>query len=252
MSSFRCSPGLQSIGYVRGDFIPGLGPVLASGEEPVVRRVDMADVRPDRQKDGIFVEGLRGGGTSDAAGVLPAGVLGDGGALGGRGAGQEVGHTAREGVHVLGIEFPVALGGAFTSALPGFRIREALLLGAGESFLFDEEALTLIAAARLTESDDDGIQRRGAPGASGERRVAARKEYEVVEIGARKAQGFSGFEAEETAFSKFFSAVGAGGVATDPEHDNLIGAGLVLIAIGGGAPGLRPHRRLISLFGGRR
>jgi hypothetical protein len=140
----------------------------------------MADVRPDRQKDRIFVEGFRGGGTSDAAGVLPAGVLGYGRPLGGRAAGEELAHTAREGVHVLGIEFRMALGGAFTSELPGLRIRVALLLGAGESFLFDEEALTLIAAARLTESDDDSIQRRRAPSTSGKRGVAARKEYEVI------------------------------------------------------------------------
>src|SRR5437667_501138 len=153
-------------------------------------------------------------------------MLGDGRPLHCRAPWEELSNSACESGHVFGIDRSASLGRALSGELAGAGVGETLPFGAGERFLPDQNALPFIPIAGLAEADDDGAQRRVAPGAARESSVAAREEYEMVEIGASEAQGSARLEAEETALAQVFSAAAAGGIAADPEDDNLVGAGV--------------------------
>src|SRR6266511_4365362 len=90
ISSTHASPVFQALGHCKGDFVPGFVPFPPSGKESVVRRVNVSHVGSDGQEDGVFLEIFRGGATADAAGVLAAGVLGDGRPLDGGAAWEEL------------------------------------------------------------------------------------------------------------------------------------------------------------------
>jgi hypothetical protein len=111
---------------------------------------------------------------------------------------------------VARVDQRVALGSAFADARSSISIREAVQLGSGEGFFFDEDALPLIPIAGAAKADEHCPKRGIAAGPPSESCVAGRQEHEMSEIGARETKRALMFEAKPPAFAQFLSALRAG------------------------------------------
>jgi hypothetical protein len=91
-----------------------------------------------------------------------------------------------------GLQFQIlgspALGVPFPPPHSGVLVGEALLLCLFERCFFDQEALPLVPLARPAPPDHHGRKGAGFLRPTGERGVAGRQEYQVIQVGASEAE----------------------------------------------------------------
>lgn len=146
-------------------------------------------------------------------------------------------HPDSEGSHILSVSpFPVRCG-PLPGQGPGFSVFQAFCLCPGEGFLFDEDSLPLIALPCPTEPDDNGPESGVLPRPASEGCIATGKKNQVIEVGARHAQGLVILQAEETALFKIFPALGTSGITDEPEDDELLAFSGVVRGRHGAPPG---------------
>src|SRR5439155_19041593 len=125
--------------------------------------------------------------------------------------------------HVALVTFARPVRCSFTGSLAARTIGPALTLRLFESRLLDQDPLTLVPLSRPTEPDDHRTEGRVLAGSSGQRRVTAGEEDEMVEVGAREAEGSSPFHSEKAPLPEFTPAFPARRITDDPEDDDIAG-----------------------------
>jgi hypothetical protein len=201
----------------------GVTTVYPLGEKLIVSRVPMADVGPDRQFDGIWIEPACGSRTAHPARVLSARVVGNCAALRSRAAGKRVAQSLGKLAHVALVEFLPTLRCSLTGALAGRGIRQALSLRPLERRFFDQHSLTLVPLSRSAEPDDHRTEGRVLARSTRQRRITAGEEDEMVEVGASEAEGPFPFHPEKAPLPQFTPALRTCRITNDPEDDNVAG-----------------------------
>ena len=162
--------------------------IVARGQQVIVASFRVAHMSDDGQEDRLLVQGLRGGGSSDATAVLSAGVLRDDGFPTRRAPGKARAYLSREPFDVLVVQLRLARGSTLALTLPRLTVLEALLFRLLERRGFDEKSLTLVALASAAPLQDDGPQLRVLFRTPSQRRVAPGEKDQMVEIRTGQAQ----------------------------------------------------------------
>jgi Uma2 family endonuclease len=89
--------------------------------------------------------------------------------------------------------------------------------------------LSLVSTARPAKAHDDYPSRGIPTGSSRQRRVTARKECQVREVGTGKTKRFVALEPEKLSATELFAAFLACRVPNDLENDNLVALGCSLL-----------------------
>jgi len=195
-----------------------------SDQQLVVPSIHVPHVRTDREVDRVALESLRGRRSPNSARVLRARMLGDRDRLGVRTRRVQLTGAPSEVRTVLHVDGGLALRAAFPCASSRVRVGQTLDLRPRKRLLLHEDALPFVALTRTTEADDDRTQPRVSARATCERRVAAREVGEMRQIGARQAERTLTLEPQHASAVELLAAFGAGGLANQLEHDNVVAA----------------------------
>ncbi len=135
-------------------------PIHAVAEQPIIRRMAMADVRADRELDGLRIKLLGGGRAPDAPRIFLACMHGDGVTFRCRATGKQLTHPLGKLDDIALVEFRATIRGPRPCALARRRIFQALSFGLLQRGFLDQDSLAFIALSRPAEADHDGTQRR--------------------------------------------------------------------------------------------
>jgi hypothetical protein len=170
--------------------------------------------------------------------MLSAGVVGNRQPLRFRAAGKHIAQSLGELPHVARIDLLPTLCCSLPGSLAGLRIGEALPLRPLESRLFNQHSLALVSLSGPTEPNDHRAERRVFAGTSGQSRVAAGEEHQMVEVGTGEAERAFSFHSEKSPLAELTAAFRTGRITEDPEDDDIarISTGLTAAR---GAPSLQ-------------
>jgi len=115
------------------------------------------------------------------------------------------------------------LRGSLALAFAGLGIRQAFLLRLFDRRRGDQDALALIVVARPRPFDNYGAQWGMLCRPTGQRRVAARKKFEMVEIGTLEAKGPVILHANHASFEEVGAAFGALAVVAGEKDNDVAG-----------------------------
>jgi len=182
----------------------------------------MPNVRPYRQFDGLRLMLFRCRGTTNPAGVLSAGVLGNRSLFLGGASGKQIADAPGEGLNIFRIEFGATFGRTFPSESTSLRVRQAFLFRARKRLLFDQHTLPFVPLARSAKAHHHCVERRVARGASGEGNVPTFKKQQMIQIGARKTEWPLCLHTKKAPLPEFLATFRADRIAHDPEDNNLV------------------------------
>lgn len=130
------------------DCIASIDAIIAMIQELVVFRLAMANVRNNRETDGLWIQRLRGVAAPNTATVLSAGVLCDLLLSSCRTARIHFTNLFREALHKLQIQFLAPHRLTLPATLPNFSIRQTFLLRSPQRLLRHQQPLALISLSR--------------------------------------------------------------------------------------------------------
>jgi hypothetical protein len=126
------------------DASASLRPIPAKRKKFIILRFCVTDVRNDSQIDGLRLQTLGCGGTTDASTVLAACMFCND-ALSPHGTERmELPYTVSESLEVLPVQLCSSLRLSHTASSADFSVRQALVLGLFECCLFNQQALPLV------------------------------------------------------------------------------------------------------------
>ncbi len=170
-------------------------PPLAPRREPAARQqiivpgVSVADAGNDGEVDGLGIEFFRHFGAADPPRIFSAGVFGDPSCFARGASGVAFGDVAAEFRNIGLVELGATGCGYGPPLFSPLGVRLALRLGSLERLLLDKRSLPFVTLARPSPLHDHGPEAGVFAGATGQSRIAAGKEDEVVEVGALEALG---------------------------------------------------------------
>ncbi len=219
---FPSAPSIYLRCHSFSDEIASLLTRHPSHQKSIVSRVHMPNVRPYRQFDGLRLKLFRCRGTTNPAGVLSAGVLGNRSLFLGGASGKQIADAPGEGLNIFRIEFGATFGRTFPSESTSLRVRQAFLFRTLKRLLFDQGTLPFVPSSRAAKANHYCPQRRVACGASGERGVSPFKEHQVIEIGTRKTERPLCLHMKKAPLPECFTTFRADRIAHDPENNDLV------------------------------
>lgn len=130
----------------------------------------------------------------------------------------------REGGHVSTVDRRVAHPAPLARPLSSLRVVETLRFRPLQRFWFHQHALALVMLSCAAPLQNHRFEPRIPGRAAGQGRVAARQEFEAIEIGTAQAQRTPGFlERDHASAQKFVSALRALRIGADEKHEQLAG-----------------------------
>ncbi len=153
-------------------------------QEFVIGRFDVANMGDDGQTNGVLIQSLCGGRTTDPAAVFGARVFGYGRRRLGRASGIELANAFCKLLDVGEVQFRPALRLTHSTLRPGALICQTFDFGLCQSRFLDQESLAFVTLSGLAPLQDNGRESGVLSRTASQCGVAGGEKDEMVEVRA--------------------------------------------------------------------